>query len=173
MQVRPPVPTDAPTLGALHVRAWQAAYRGGLMPDDYLDALSAEHRAQRWAEALEHPPRPRSARFVAVDEDGAVVGFIIVGPAAGDPAADEGEVHALNVDPHAWGHGAGQALLAAGEAALREAGFAEAVLWVHPGNRRARGFYERAGWHDDGVARDEEVLGVTTPEVRYRKRLTG
>ena len=32
---------DAHAVGRVHVRAWQAAYRGGLMPDSYLDALAA------------------------------------------------------------------------------------------------------------------------------------
>ena len=35
---------DAPAMGRLHVRAWQAAYRGH-MPDDYLDGLRAAERA--------------------------------------------------------------------------------------------------------------------------------
>jgi hypothetical protein len=38
---------DAPALGRLHVRAWQAAYRGQ-MPDDYLDGLRPEERAAGW-----------------------------------------------------------------------------------------------------------------------------
>lgn len=39
MHVRTARPTDAAAMGALVVRAWQAAYRG-LMPDDYLDGLT-------------------------------------------------------------------------------------------------------------------------------------
>jgi hypothetical protein len=35
---------DAPALGRVHVRAWQAAYRGH-KPDDYLDGLRPEERA--------------------------------------------------------------------------------------------------------------------------------
>jgi ribosomal protein S18 acetylase RimI-like enzyme len=167
MHVRTPVTADAEALGSLHVRAWQRAYRS-LMPDDYLDGLSIDDRNEMWATALGRDPRIPSGRLVAED-DGEVVGFIIVGPAGGEEDSAEGEVYALNVDPDAWGRGAGQALLAAGEAALRSAGFAEAMLWVHPGNERARRFYERAGWRDDGAERDEEVLGVETPEVRYRK----
>ena len=44
-RVRPPTPADAAALGAVHVLAWQAAYRGGLVPDEHLDALSSEARA--------------------------------------------------------------------------------------------------------------------------------
>ncbi len=171
--VREPVPDDAPSLGRVHVRAWQRAYRGGLMPDDYLDGLSVDERARVWEEALQRPPRERFARRVAEDDAGAVVGFIVVGPADGDPDSDEGEVYALNVEPDAWGGGYGHALLEAGAQALAEAGFDHAVLWVHPGNLRARNFYERAGWHADGAQRQQEVFGIEVPEVRYRRSLSG
>jgi ribosomal protein S18 acetylase RimI-like enzyme len=171
MRVRDPRLDDAPALGALHVRAWQRAYRGGLMPDDYLDGLSAEDRVALWRDALATDPGPRAARFVAEDDDGAVVGFVVVGPVGGDADADEGEVYALNVDPDVWGRGAGRALLESGVAHLRAAGFGRAVLWVHPGNQRARAFYRAAGWLADGAMRHEEVLGVSVPEYRYARAL--
>ncbi len=38
---------DAPRVGEVHVRAWQATYRS-VMPDDYLDGLRAEDRADMW-----------------------------------------------------------------------------------------------------------------------------
>ena len=41
--VRPATVADAPAMGQLVVRAWQAAYRGQ-MPDDYLNGLRAEER---------------------------------------------------------------------------------------------------------------------------------
>ena len=78
------------------------------------------------------------------------------------------EIYALNVDPDCWGQGCGRALLDAGVSALARAGFSKARLWVHPGNKRARDFYERAGWVVDGAEREQEVLGVQVPEVRYR-----
>ena len=39
-RIRAAVDTDAGDLGAVHVRAWEAAYRGGLMPDEYLDVAT-------------------------------------------------------------------------------------------------------------------------------------
>jgi hypothetical protein len=35
-------------------------------------------------------------------------------------------------------------------------------------NPRARRFYEREGWEHDGGRKDDELLGVTVSEVRYR-----
>lgn len=170
-RVRVPTVGDANALGRVHVRAWQAAYRDGLMPDDYLDALSEAERAAQWRERLGREPEPRSSRLVAVAEDGAVVGFVLVGPADEGPDADTGEVHALNVDPEHWGQGAGCDLLAWGVEELAASGFTRAVLWVHPGNKRARRFYEVHSWRDDALERRQEVLGVTVTETRYSRAL--
>jgi ribosomal protein S18 acetylase RimI-like enzyme len=169
--VREPRPSDAPDLGAVHVRAWQAAYRDGLMPDEYLDSLSVEDREEMWRRALTSEPRPQQHRFVADDAAGTAIGFIVVGSAGDDPATPAGEVYALNVDPDHWGRGAGRLLLEAGTRALSEEGFTTAVLWVHPGNQRARRFYEASGWSAEGVERTQEVLGVIVPEIRYGRSL--
>ena len=159
---------DAPDLGLLHVRAWQAAYRGQ-MPDGFLDGLRPEDRQAGWERAL---GRDRTHDPVLVAErDGRVVGFAVL-RAAEDPRG-AGELGAINVDPDHWGTGAGRALLAAAHEELARLGYREAVLWVLPGNRRARRFYEIAGWVADGAERNIELSGVTVPEVRYRRRLEG
>ncbi|HLU31411.1 MAG TPA: GNAT family N-acetyltransferase [Acidimicrobiia bacterium] len=169
MEIREPVAEDALELGRIHVRAWQEGYKDGLMPQTYLDGLDPEERAGMWAEALSRPPRPRTTRLVSVDESGRPCGFILTGPAEVDPTI--GEVYALNVDPDVWGRGHGGALLARGVASLREAGFADAVLWVHRDNVRARRFYERHSWDPTGEEQQAEVLGIEVPEVRYRRSL--
>ena len=165
--VRPATVADAGAMGRLHVRAWQAAYRGH-MPDDYLDGLRAEDRAAGWERFLGRR-RERGAVLVA-EQAGQVTGFANVGPAE-DPAG-AGELYAINVHPDAWGTGAGRALLEAAQAELARMGFTETVLWVLPANARARRFYEIAGWVSDGTERTMEVLGVVVPEVRYRRRST-
>jgi GNAT superfamily N-acetyltransferase len=157
---------DAAALGRVHVRAWQAAYRGQL-PDDYLDGLRPEEREAGWERGLRRD-RARDPVLVA-ERDGRVVGFAVL-RAAEDPEG-AGELSAINVDPDHWGTGAGRALLAAAHGELARLGFQEAVLWVLPGNRRARRFYEAAGWVADGAERTAEVFGVVVAEVRYRRRL--
>jgi GNAT superfamily N-acetyltransferase len=158
---------DAPAIGRVHVRAWQAAYRGH-MPDAYLDALRPEDRAAHWEGALRRDDLVGT--ILVVERDGAVVGFAAVGPAQ-EPAG-AGELYAINLDPDHWGTGAGRALLEAAQAELARLGFAETVLWVLPGNARARRFYAAAGWVTDGAERTSEVFGMTVPEVRYRRRST-
>jgi ribosomal protein S18 acetylase RimI-like enzyme len=163
--VRPAAVADAPAMGRLHVRAWQAAYRGQ-MPDGYLDGLRAEDRAAYWDGALRR--EDRRGVVLAAERDGEVVGFAAAGPSPDPEGA--GELFAINVDPAHWGAGAGRALLEAAQAELDRMGFAESVLWVLPGNARARRFYERAGWAADGTGRSSEVFGASFDEVRYRRR---
>jgi GNAT superfamily N-acetyltransferase len=158
---------DAPAIGRVHVRAWQAAYRGQ-MPDDYLDGLRQEEQAAGWARGLRldddrHP-------ILVAERAGRVVGFAAVGTAK-VPAGDLGELYELDVDPDHWGTGVGRALLAAAHGELARLGHREAVLWVLPGNDRARRFYEVAGWTDDGVRRTSDVRGIVVPAVLYRLRL--
>ena len=155
---------DAEAMGRVHVRAWQAAYRGA-MPDAYLDGLDPTDRARMWRSGIAE--RPENLPLVAV-RDGNVVGHAACGPTT-DPAG-AGELYSINVDPLDWGHGAGRALLEEVDRRLM-ASHDAAVLWVVPSNARARRFYERAGWSVDGAERTAEVLGVSVPEIRYRKQL--
>lgn len=170
--VRAPVVDDADRLGEIHVAAWRAAYRG-IMPDGYLDALTAAERADYWREGLSRPPAARTVRLVAVDAADVPVGFLFGGGAGGDPdpEAVEGEVYVLNVHPDHWDTGVGSFLLRRAQDQLAVQGFGAAVLWVLAGNRRARSFYERHGWQEAGEARTVEVFGVTVDEVRYRRDL--
>ena len=156
---------DALVVGGIHVRAWQSAYRGE-MPDEYLDGLSARERVQMWSEAL---ARQDDSRAILVVHDGEVVGFAAVGPAADAPRT--GELYSINIEPDRWGRGYGRALLVRAEVELASLGHDEAVLWVLPGNERARRLYEATGWASDRTERVREVLGVVVSEIRYRRVL--
>lgn len=154
-------------MGAVHVRSWKAAYSGGLMSDEYLASLSIRERADMWRDALSRATPSRATRLVAVDAHDQVVGFAVVGPEATDAEGNRGELYVINVEPDSWGKGAGPALHESAIAALKREGFVEAVLWVHPGNGRARRFYEARGWTSTGVERTEDVLGAEVPELQY------
>ncbi len=91
-----------------------------------------------------------------------------LGPERSADDAALGELYLIYVLPEAWGTGAGRLLMIETLARLRDAGFAEAVLWVIDDNPRARRFYELAGWHIDGAVKHEEWLGTSIREVRYR-----
>lgn len=144
--------------------SWQAAYPG-LIDQAFLDALEVDSRAKSWDRIL----RQSRGKVLVAEEEGIVVGFCALGPAIED---SWGEVFAIYVDPARWGEGMGRDLLAAGERALAEAGFTNAVLWVLDGNARARAFYERQGWSLGKPMRIESIGGRDVNEVRYEKPLT-
>ena len=160
---------DCDAIGNVHVLAWQAAYRG-VMPDEYLDGLRAKDRATMWRRYFAEP-RPDHPLTVVVHA-GEVVGFAASGPEVGESArSDVGELYAINLEPSSWGKGFGRALLRDATDALATAGYRSAVLWVAPQNTRARSLYESEEWIDDDTAREQDLLGVTVSEVRYRRAL--
>jgi ribosomal protein S18 acetylase RimI-like enzyme len=142
--IRPAQPSDVDRIGTIHVLAWQAAYRD-VMPDAYLDGLDPADRAGMWRRFLEAEP-PGQHLDVVLDAGGGVAGFASYGP-ANDGEAGTGELYAINLDPAAWGHGLGGALLDHVAAALRDHEFGQAVLWVEPSNARARAVYNGTAGH--------------------------
>jgi len=110
----------------VHVRSWQAAYRG-LLPDDYLDQLRPEDRAPKYTFGN---PDPLTPWTVVAGEKGSVYGFATTGPARDRDLTECGELMALYVDPERWGRGIGNALMSAARARLDELGFRNAILWV-------------------------------------------
>jgi GNAT superfamily N-acetyltransferase len=156
-------------VAGVHVRSWQAGYRG-LLPDAYLDGLRPEERAARYNFASDNVRDP--VTIVAAD-DGAICGFATTSPARDLDVPGDGELCALYVDPEWWGRGVGRALIAAARLRLLDMGFRNAVLWLLAGNARADRFYRRDGWMPDGLSRSDTVWGVAVDEVRYRRALTG
>jgi GNAT superfamily N-acetyltransferase len=162
---------DAPGIAAISVRGWQWAYRG-LVPDAILDSLSIEQRTAGWRRYL--ASQSALGRTWLAERDGRVVGFADTGPSRDEDAATGiGEVYAIYVDPAEAGTGLGRALFGHAVAELARQRYQAATLWVLAGNRRARRFYEAAGWRPDGTARVEPREGYDLHEVRYRGELTG
>jgi GNAT superfamily N-acetyltransferase len=149
-------PDDALAVARVHVRAWQAGYRG-LMPDAYLDGLRTEDRAARYTFGRADAPRTTVAIV-----NGAIAGFVTT---HGD------ELSALNVDPDSWRTGIGRALIAHARGELAAGGVTEAHLWVLVGNTRAERFYEHDGWSTDATRRTATVWGLEVDELKYLRRL--
>jgi ribosomal protein S18 acetylase RimI-like enzyme len=167
LHIRGAQPEDAAAVAVVHVRSWQAAYRG-LLPDHYLDHLRPEERAARYTFGSDDPALPRT---LVATEDGVILGFATTGPAPDADSASRGQLFALYADPEAWNLGIGRSLVAAARAQMLAAGFTDAVLWVMAGNARAQRFYVIDGWTDDDHRRTERVWGIDVDELRYRRRL--
>jgi ribosomal protein S18 acetylase RimI-like enzyme len=169
LTLRTATPDDAAAVARVHVRSWQAAYRG-LLPDAYLDGLRPEDRMVRYTFGATDPSVPSTT--VAV-EDGVLCGFVTtrLSPDIDVDVSAQAEVLALYVDPDAWGLGVGRRLMADARTRLVTSGRGEAVLWVLVGNDRAQRFYRIDGWRPDGRRRTEEVWGVAVDEICYRRSL--
>ena len=165
--IREATAADADAIGRIQVETWRVAY-AGLMPAAALEAASVEERQRLWREDLSRELPPRRATFVA-EAEGEVIGFASVGECH-EPGSEDGELYAIYLDHARWGQGAGRALLERAERALRDSGFADALLWVLDGNARAIRFYERAGWRPSGRKTDT-FQGAEVVELGYRKRL--
>ncbi|WP_307793291.1 GNAT family N-acetyltransferase [Amycolatopsis sp. MtRt-6] len=136
------------------MRSWQAAY-AGLLPEDFLARLSAGERAASWEQRI----REGAGQVLVVEEDGVVVGFAAFGPS---------QLYALYLLPEFWGRGLGQALHDRVVAAMPGE---TAVLWVLATNERAKAFYLRQGWVDDGESATEQLDDVTLDVVRFSRPL--
>ena len=108
MLLRPAEPDDAIAVARVHVRSWQAAYRT-LLPDDYLDQLRPEDRAQKYNFSILDPLQPQT---IVAAEAGVIHGFATTAPAHEPDMPGCGELCALYVDPDQWSRGIGVALVA-------------------------------------------------------------
>ena len=90
--------------------------------------------------------------------------------ADGDPR-QVGEIYAIYLHPRAWGTGLGRSLMTAALATLAVAGYTQATLWVLESNARARQFYTKGGWAQDGAVMQDDSRGFPISEVRYRRPL--
>jgi GNAT superfamily N-acetyltransferase len=170
VQVRLAQVEDALGIATVHVRSWQSAYRG-LVPQDFLDGLDPTQRCMQWERVLTSQAE-RETTLVA-EEAGEVVGFAHVCPSRDDQAPSTvGELTSVYLLAEAWGRGFGRDLMGSAVSAMREAGFAQATLWVLAGNHRARRFYEAAGWSTDGATKQDDLRGFVLEEVRYRLTLS-
>lgn len=159
---------DADAIAAVHMRTWQAAYRG-LMPDAFLDQLDVPARADRWRRNLSSD---EGHHLVTEDARGQINGFCSLLPTREpDYAPNGGVIAALYIDPSAWRTGLGAALMRASAEHARERGFTDLWLWVLEGNHDARRFYESLGFAPDGADKSTEYGGVMLRGLRYRAPL--
>ena len=164
--VRSARPDDSRRLAEIHVTSWREAYEG-LLPDEFLKALSVDSRHEWWSRRLGALEKGGEVLIVGDSEMGSPEGFAFMGPCS----VTEGEIYAIYIHPRRWRNGLGSELLGAAERTLHGDGFSQAILWVLEGNERGRWFYENQGWAPDGALKIEEIGGTQVTELRYRKKL--
>lgn len=166
--VRRATVADAPAIADVHVASWRVAYVR-ILPAALRNYRTAEEREAQWRDVLGDESR-RGPMWVA-DDGGRVTGFVNAGETRDpDAAPGTGELFAIYVHPDYMGISLGRALFAAAVEWLTPR-FERATLWVLRDNRRARRFYEAAGWSVDGAERPIDLRGYEAIELRYRVEL--
>ncbi|CAN5302259.1 hypothetical protein BH11ACT5_BH11ACT5_06320 [soil metagenome] len=158
MLLRPATAADLPEAAGVWGAAWHDGHDGHVA-EELVAARTPEYFLSRISELLE-------CTTIAVGDEGQILGVVIV--------VDD-EFSQLAVADSGRRGGVGAALLAAAEEQVAAAGHGTIWLAVVEGNARARGFYERRGWTDEGptVYRARSAGGaIPVPVQRYEKRLT-
>jgi ribosomal protein S18 acetylase RimI-like enzyme len=132
LRLRPAGPDDAATVAEIWRAGWREVHIGRV-PAALLTARTAESFCSR---AIESVPKTTVAMVGAE-----LAGFVMV--------VDD-EVEQLYLADRHRGAGVADALLRHAERTIKAAGHPMAWLAVMPGNARARRFYERMGWIDEG-----------------------
>ena len=155
---------DVRGIAEVHVRSWQAAYRGQV-PDSYLEGLSVEKRELVWTEILKDQMRG----VLIAEEEARIVGFSSFGPVRDEEENRllTGEIYSIYVLEEFWNLGIGRTLMENSLIALERDGFGSVKVWVLETNQRARAFYEKFGFKTDGVRKTEKRENFELREIRY------
>jgi GNAT superfamily N-acetyltransferase len=135
--IREARPGEAGLLAELQERASVAALQH-IFPSELYPYPRTAIR-DNWSAALADP-----TRSVLVAEDKEPVGCVCAGA---------GWLVGLYVVPERWGAGVADALHDRALELVRDRGATDCRLWVLETNQRARRFYERRGWRENGDTR--------------------
>jgi GNAT superfamily N-acetyltransferase len=184
---------DAAQIAAVQREGWFAAYEG-IIPAEIIDRVTAPDNGARVRQTFRTRPWQRMLVAVAADQQDqgragdpaapGIVGYASFGPETDvvsapwpHPLTTDGEdgsiaeLYALYVRPAWWSTGTGRALMERVLARTSAVGYLSITLWVLRDNRRARRFYERAGFAPDGATHVLHRLDDVT-ELRYRRELS-
>ena len=154
--LRPAIADDATAVAVIWCAGWQDAHVGNV-PQGLVEVRTAASFYER------APARVEDTTVATVD--GEVAGFVMV--------VDD-EVEQVYVSALHRGTGVAALLMDEAERQVRANGHRKAWLAVVAGNARARAFYERAGWRDEGpfdYAAATEGGPISVPCRRYTKLL--
>jgi RimJ/RimL family protein N-acetyltransferase len=150
-----------PDSGAI-ASIWESGWR-----EVHLDYVPEALARARTRETFLARARENLPHTLVATVNGSVIGFVV---------AIDDEVEQMYVDVCVRGGSVASTLLESAESAISSSGHSQAWLAVIADNARARRFYERCGWIDDG----EFVYAASTHDGpvdvvcrKYVKRLTG
>jgi ribosomal protein S18 acetylase RimI-like enzyme len=154
--IRPATPADIPAIGRIWREGWPDGHDGHVP-----EALAAE----RTPASFDRRTSERIGCTWVADSGGAVAGFVVV---------VDTEVEQVYVDRSWRGRGVAERLLRHAETVIGQRGRRIAWLAVVAGNTRARRFYARLGWQDQGPFTYQAQRATGTfpvPARRYEREV--
>ena len=154
MNLRPATADDADAVAQIWLDGWR---------DGHLGHVPASLVAARTPESFGSRAADRVDDTTVAEIAGEVAGFVML---------HDDEVEQVYVAASHRGTGVAPALIAEAERLVAAAGHPSAWLAVVAGNARARRFYERSGWVDEGpFDYAAPASDVSVPCHRYTKAL--
>lgn len=142
---------EAPALARVHTEGWRAAY-AHLLSESWFGPDALARRTRQWERWLDPAAPSPGVLRAAWDTRGTVVGVAGSLASPQTPTGRGRELTLLYIDTAWYGSGLGAALLTAA------VGEGPASLWVAEGNPRARRFYRKHGFREDGARLVEEQM---------------
>lgn len=161
MEIRIASKEDIKGVSRVYVDSWRNTYRG-LVPNDYLDALSYEEVEKKWIDFLNN--ENESFIYVAINDTAKIIGF-----ASGksiDQKSFDGELYSLYLLQECRRLGVGRQLVSAIAKHFKEKGIYSMIVWVMRQNKSGLGFYERMGGKEFNH-RTSTFEGTVVEDVAY------
>ena len=139
MLIRKAISTDAKGIAKVQVDSWKTTYKG-IVPDSYLNSLSYEDREKLWNQVI-----PNGSVFVAVNEEGEIIGFANGGKErSGNYRGYEGELYAIYILKEYQEQGIGRLLVNNVIEFLKNKHFSSMIIIALEENTACQ-FYEAMG----------------------------
>lgn len=160
--VRDATPGDAYRVAEIHIASWRDTYKG-IVPQEFLDSMDVDERAQRWTRSFDRT----ACKLIVAEVDSEIVGWCYFGECRdSDVQANTAELWAIYLHPSSINRGIGRALWDTATESLRAQGFIRAIVWVATENERAISFYSKCGFVADGIEKTVSFNDVSLRELR-------
>jgi GNAT superfamily N-acetyltransferase len=163
--IREATVAEARGIARVLVDGWQTTYTG-ILPATFLASFNYDQHEAGTRELLKSLPSSSAAVFVALEENGAVVGVAYVREAKAGPKDFSAELDAIYVLPSAQRRIIGGRLFRRAVRWLRDRGHASMFLWVLRDNPYRR-FYDRLGGEMLNEQKQEDFGEGNVTSVAY------
>lgn len=142
MKVREALLEDIGWIAKVNVNSWMTTYKG-IISDTVLTKLSVEKRRKEW-EWIYNNRKQDEVIFVAVNDDGEIVGFSNGGRNRNAEFDYDGELYAIYLLKEYQRQGLGKLLVSKVVESLRHRGYSSMMVWVLEENPSVK-FYTALG----------------------------